>query len=84
MQLASPERVAVVRQMSPPTHPTLVIENTRKAERLDDIVGQRTHELRARMRAINTSSHSLKRDKQFLELIESTERKTNIILSSKY
>ena len=52
----------------------LVIESTPKGERDSREVEQRTHELRTRMKAVNLSSHSLKQDKDFLELIQTTER----------
>ena len=52
----------------------LVIESTPKGERVSREVEQRTHELRTRMKAVNLSSHSLKQDKDFLELIQTTER----------
>ena len=69
------ERGSIVScELPPPRHSTFVIEDTSKGEHVESVVRSRSHERLVRLKATMRSSHSLQRDKDFLQLLAATER----------
>ena len=62
------------RPMMPPRHPTFIIEETRKGSKRDERVERGAKERRTRVKATMKPDYSLQRDKEFLQLIQSTTR----------